>query len=108
MGTRGYLHTLTKDPLPTGQSGPTHLDRISDAGYTGWTFATENRAGGNVYSNAQAVFDAWLDVPEFHQNMTNPNVTQIGIGMGSFSAISPYRYIWTVEFSDGNDGPPGC
>jgi uncharacterized protein YkwD len=107
MGTRDYFSTLTREPLPDGQSGPTHLDRIRDAGYTGWTFATENRAGGTVYSNAQAVFDVWVKTPEFHLNMIDANVTQIGIGM-AFVPGGSYGYLWTVEFSNGNDNPPGC
>ena len=107
MGERDYLHTLTREPLPDGQSGPTHLDRISDAGYTGWTFATENIAGGNVYRSAQALFDAWRSSSTYHPNMIDPDITQVGIGLAHVVGGN-YDYLWTVEFSNGNDGPPGC
>jgi uncharacterized protein YkwD len=108
MLARQYVNTVTQGPLPEGQSGPTVQDRVSDAGYTGWTTVSENVAGGNqVYANAQAVFDAWLSVPQYLQNINDPNVTQVGIGMGN-RALGTYRYVWTVDFSNGNDSPPGC
>ena len=105
MGQRNYYHTLTMEPLPDGQSGPTHQHRITDAGYTGWTIATENLASG--HSTAQAVFDAWLATNPHNANMLDPNITQIGIGL-VHAPLSQYRYLWTVEFADGSDGPPPC
>ena len=62
---------------------------------------------GAVYPNAQSVFAVWVNTPEFHLNMVDANVTQIGIGM-AFVPGGSYSYLWTVEFSNGNDGPPGC
>lgn len=111
MLTRNYLNTRTQEPLPEGQSGPTHYDRITDAGYTGWTTATENIAGGNqTYASAAAVFDAWISsaqFPEYRQNIIDPNITQIGVGMANGFG-GTYRYVWTVDFSNGTDSPPEC
>jgi uncharacterized protein YkwD len=107
MGKRNYFHTLTQEPVPEGQPGRTHQDRITAAGYTGWTFAIENIAAGNMLSKAQLVFDLWSDAPQYHQNMIDPNITQVGIGMAYVPGGSN-KYLWTVDFSNGNDGPPGC
>jgi uncharacterized protein YkwD len=108
MGKRNYLYHDTKEPIPDGQSGPTYQDRIRDAGYTGWTIATESIAGGNqVYADAESLFDIWLSIPEDYQHLTDPNITQVGIGQAQVFGGN-YRYLWTVEFANGNDGPPGC
>jgi len=108
MGTRNYLHTRTPEPFPPGQMGDSHVDRIIAVGYTGWTLATENIAGGpTAYSDAAVVFDAWRNSPIYHPNMIDPGVTQIGIGVARFP-VSDYTYYWTVLFSNGNDSPPPC
>ena len=108
MHQRNYLNTLTQEPLLEGQSGRTHYDRITDAGYTGWSLALENIAGGNqTYANPQAVVDAWLSTSPYYEHIIDPNITQVGIGYVNQFGGS-FRVVWTVEFSDGADGPPGC
>jgi uncharacterized protein YkwD len=105
MGTRNYYAHDTMQPLPPGQSGPAYTDRINDAGYTGWTAAEENIAGG--HSTADAVFTAWKNSPEHNLKMLDPDLTQIGIGF-VYVPGSQFRYYWTTDLANGSDSGPGC
>ncbi|HUG16314.1 MAG TPA: CAP domain-containing protein, partial [Thermomicrobiales bacterium] len=103
MAERGYLEHDTRQPLPTGQSGPTYEHRIADNGYSGAPYG-ENIAGG-PYTTGEAVFDVWRDSgPDYDTNMRNPDFTQIGIGFASMAG-GPYPHYWTADFGAGNDPP---
>ncbi|MCO5176002.1 MAG: CAP domain-containing protein [Thermomicrobiales bacterium] len=107
MTTRDYYNMNTQAPLPTGQSGPTPVDRMRDAGYpfpaTGWA-AGENIAWG--YSNAQSLVNAWMSSQPYRDKILNPLFTQVGIGTAS-NPDAYYQNVWVTDFGNGNDGP-GC
>jgi uncharacterized protein YkwD len=105
MGTRNYFSHSTPSPLPPGQSGPSFTDRMEAAGYTGWTTAAENIAGG--HPTAEAVFNAWKGSSGHNANMLKSNATQIGIGFAVVQG-SQYTNYWTTDFANGNDSAPGC
>ncbi|HMM43376.1 MAG TPA: CAP domain-containing protein [Thermomicrobiales bacterium] len=107
MTTRDYFSENTKSPLAAGQSGPTPVDRMRDAGYpfpaSGWA-AGENRAWG--HQTASAVVAAWMASQVHKDNILNPLFTQVGIGFAS-NPDAYYQQVWTTDFANGNDGQ-GC
>ncbi|HQZ89646.1 MAG TPA: CAP domain-containing protein [Thermomicrobiales bacterium] len=107
MTTRDYFDHNTLAPLPAGQSGPSFVDRVRDAGYSlpasGWA-AGENIAWG--HATAQAVVSAWMASQGHKDNILNPLFTQVGIGFAS-NPDAYYWNVWTTDFANGNDGP-GC
>lgn len=83
----------------TGSDGSSPWDRISRAGYSGWSALAENI--GTWYDSPQAMVDAWMQSQGHRDNILRANLREIGVGYvdepgDTFpSAQSPYRRYWT-------------
>jgi uncharacterized protein YkwD len=79
------------------QNGDTPWDRITAAGYVGWTSAGENIAEGQA--TPQAVLDAWMNSAGHRANILNCSFNEIGVGYAVSDNGDPY---WTQDFGQRN------
>jgi uncharacterized protein YkwD len=87
---------------------PNFADRISQAGYTGWTTIAENIAYG--YPTADAVVAGWMGSAGHRANMLSPTFSELGVGVVT-DGSSGTSY-WTQEFGNRPgatlDAPPAA
>ena len=79
----------------TSLDGRTFVNRITNAGYTGYSALGENIAAG--YSTANDVVDGWMKSPGHCSNIMNPVFKDLGVGYASNSG-STYKNYWTQDF----------
>jgi uncharacterized protein YkwD len=75
----------------TGLNGSKFTQRDEAAGYTGWNWLEENIAYGQT--SPEMVMSDWMDSPEHRDNILNPHVRDLGVGMAGHSPI-----YWVQEF----------
>jgi uncharacterized protein YkwD len=80
---------------PGGPNGDTWIDRIENAGYTGYTAIGENIAAGSA--TAQGVIDQWMSSDPHCANIMDPAFEDIGIGY-AYAEGSTYGHYWTQDF----------
>ncbi len=76
-----------------GSDGSTFDQRITQAGYLGWTAIAENVAMG--YGTVQAVMDGWMGSSGHRANILNAAYTDVGFGQALDSGGVNY---WTQDF----------
>jgi len=74
---------------------PDFSDRVSLAGYTGWSALAENIAAG--YKTPEAVVAGWMASPGHRANILSDRYTDIGIGLASQTGDT-YGTYWAQEF----------
>ncbi|MGI9149681.1 MAG: CAP domain-containing protein [Chloroflexota bacterium] len=72
---------------------PNFVDRLGQAGYTGWSALGENIAAG--YSTPDAVVAGWMASAGHRANILSPDYDELGVGV---VGGGPYRTYWTQEF----------
>jgi uncharacterized protein YkwD len=72
---------------------PDFSQRVTQAGYTGWTTLGENVAAGAA--TADEVFNTWMNSPGHRANILNASYRDSGVGMATGG---PYGIYWTQEF----------
>lgn len=77
----------------TGSDGSSPGDRIDRTGYE-WRTWAENAAAG--YGTADRVVVGWMNSEGHRENILNPNVTEIGLGVAYSAGGRPY---WTQVFA---------
>jgi len=82
-----------------GSDGSVLSQRVTRAGYFGWSAAGENVAAN--WPSGAAVMDAWMNSPGHRANILSPSFTYFGAGVGWAANGTTY---WTETF--GRDG--GC
>jgi uncharacterized protein YkwD len=84
----------------TGSNGSSPGDRITAAGYGGYTHWAENIAAG--YSTPAAVMNAWMNSAGHRANILNCTLEEIGVGY-VYRNPDPgnitYRHYWTQVFA---------
>ncbi|WP_211238267.1 CAP domain-containing protein [Deinococcus pimensis] len=77
----------------TNPDGLSPFQRMTNAGYTGWTTAGENIAAGQT--TPEQVVAGWLQSPGHCANIMNPRFRDLGVG---FYQGGSYGYYWTQDF----------
>jgi uncharacterized protein YkwD len=93
MATNNYFDHYLFDGTDAGTN-------IQNFGYTGFPYA-ENIAAG--MATAQEVLIGWQNSPDHNATMTNPQYTEIGIGL-AYNEASHYGWYWTATYGAG-EGP---
>src|SRR5688500_1210624 len=93
MATNNYFDHYLFDGTDAGTN-------IQNFGYTGFPYA-ENIAAG--MATAQEVLIGWQNSPDHNATMTNPQFTEIGIGL-AYNEASHYGWYWTATYGAG-EGP---
>src|SRR5918998_1029530 len=93
MATNNYFDHYLFDGTDAGTN-------IQNFGYTGFPYA-ENIAAG--MATAQEVLIGWQNSPEHNATMTNPQFTEIGVGL-AYNEASHYGWYWTATYGAG-EGP---
>jgi len=93
MATNNYFDHYLFDGTDAGTN-------IQNFGYTGFPYA-ENIAAG--MATAQEVLIGWQNSPEHNATMTNPQFTEIGIGL-AYGDGTHYGWYWTATYGAG-EGP---
>lgn len=78
----------------TGTDGSTDVERVVDAGYTGWTLIAENIAAG--HTSPGAVVDGWMNSAGHRANIMRVDAREIGIA--HVQVETGYRHYWTQDF----------
>jgi len=86
MAVRNYFSHTNPDGLSPFQ-------RMTNAGYTGWTTAGENIAAGQT--TPEQVVQGWLQSPGHCANIMNARFRELGVG---YYAGGSYRHYWTQNF----------
>jgi uncharacterized protein YkwD len=84
----------------TSADGRSFVDRVTGAGYTGWTNLAENIAwGSGTLGEPSTIFTNWMNSAGHRANILNPNLREIGIGVasGTFQGYSGAR-VYTADF----------
>jgi uncharacterized protein YkwD len=90
MATNNYFDHYLFDGTDAGTN-------IQNFGYTGFPYA-ENIAAG--MATAQEVLIGWQNSPEHNATMTNPQFTEIGVGL-AYNEASHYGWYWTATYGAG-------
>jgi hypothetical protein len=90
MATNNYFDHYLFDGTDAGTN-------IQNFGYTGFPYA-ENIAAG--MATAQEVLIGWQNSPEHNATMTDPQFTEIGIGL-AYNEASHYGWYWTATYGAG-------
>ena len=93
MATNNYFDHYLFDGTDAGTN-------IQNFGYTGFPYA-ENIAAG--MSTAQEVLIGWQNSPEHNATMTNPQFTEIGVGL-AYGEGTHYGWYWTATYGAGEGG----
>lgn len=96
MADRNYHSHTAPDPAPYGSG---FVARARAAGYQG-SPRGENIGAG--YTTAQSIFNAWFNSPGHYDNMTNPNINEIGVGYARTVGSSYGGHRWTMVTGSGN------
>ncbi|MCP4600648.1 MAG: CAP domain-containing protein [Proteobacteria bacterium] len=91
MGERNYF----SHESPGGPNGIDMLERVENAGYTGWAAIGENIAAGR--GAAEETMIGWMESPGHCANIMNPEFSQIGVGYAQVSG-SEFIHYWTQDF----------
>ena len=96
MGKYGFFDHYTKasDWFPEGASP---WDRMAKCGYDYRTSEGENIAASLLYSDAEAVFEAWKNSPSHNHTMTDADFKVVGLSL-VYVPGSVYGYYWTTDF----------
>lgn len=92
MAKRDYFDHKAPDGRDVG-------DRVRQAGYP-WRIVSENISAG--LSNPVSVVNFWMTSPRHRDNMLDPDVTDIGVGVAegqNDSRNSRYSIYWTAVFA---------
>jgi uncharacterized protein YkwD len=84
----------------TSLDGSSFVDRITRAGYTGWTNLAENIAwGSGTLGDPATIFTNWMNSSGHRANILNASLREIGIGVasGTFQGYSGAR-VYTADF----------
>ena len=84
----------------TSADGRSFVDRVTGAGYTGWTNLAENIAwGSGTLGEPSAIFTNWMNSTGHRANILNANLREIGIGVasGTFQGYAGAR-VYTANF----------
>ena len=90
MATNNYFDHYLFDGTDAGTN-------IQNFGYTGFPYA-ENIAAG--MATAQEVLIGWQNSPEHNATMTNPQYTEIGVGL-AYGEGTHYGWYWTATYGAG-------
>ena len=93
MVARNYFSHSTPD-------GVSFMDRVTRAGYAGWTNLAENIAwGSGTLGEPSAIFTNWMNSSGHRANILNANLREIGIGVasGTFQGYAGAR-VYTANF----------
>src|SRR5215204_7600959 len=93
MATNNYFSHYLFDGTDAGTN-------IQNFGYTGFPYA-ENIAAG--MATAQEVLIGWQNSPEHNATMTDPQFTEIGVGL-AYNEASHYGWYWTATYGAGEGG----
>lgn len=95
MAANNYFSHISQD-------GRTPAQRITAAGYTGWTNIGENIAVGQ--ETPQQVFDSWWGSTGHRENMMDPAFRHMGLGTarGDYQQYENMKY-WTQTFGANGD-----
>jgi uncharacterized protein YkwD len=93
MATNNYFGHYALDGTDAGTN-------IQNFGYTGFPYA-ENIAAG--MATAQEVLIGWQNSPEHNATMTNPQFTEIGVGL-AYGEGTQYGWYWTATYGAGEGG----
>jgi hypothetical protein len=93
MATNNYFSHYALDGTDAGTN-------IQNFGYTGFPYA-ENIAAG--MATAQEVLIGWQNSPDHNATMTNPQYTEIGVGL-AYNEASQYGWYWTATYGAGEGG----
>jgi uncharacterized protein YkwD len=90
-----YSEVLSTDGCFGHTCGPVPemVQRVSQAGYDGWTNVGENIAAG--YPSPEAVVAGWMASPGHRENILSPAYHEIGLGLAGGGQLGAY---WTQEF----------
>jgi uncharacterized protein YkwD len=80
---------------PGGPYGDDFVDRITWAGYSGWSRVGENIAAG--YTSPVDVVKGWMESDGHCANIMNDDFNEIGIGH-HYDSGSTYGHWWSQEF----------
>ncbi|GEM_PF-526448 len=81
-----------------GSNGSKLRDRTKSGGYES-SYVGENIAAG--YITAENVVKAWIESPDHHKNIVNPNFQSIGLGyyyLENDTGDTNYKRYWTQNF----------
>ena len=90
---QGYAESMQRTGRfsHTGADGSTFVQRNVAAGYTGWSWLEENIAYGQT--SPEMVMKDWMESTEHRDNILNPHVRHLGVGIAGTSPI-----YWVQEF----------
>jgi uncharacterized protein YkwD len=88
----GETGTFSHDS-PGGPNGDTWVERIENAGYTGYSTIGENIAAGSA--TAEGVMGQWMSSPGHCANIMAPEFEDIGIGYAQVDG--GYGHYWTMD-----------
>ncbi|MGD9212274.1 MAG: CAP domain-containing protein [Desulfobacteraceae bacterium] len=77
----------------TSLGGSSFIDRITAAGYS-YSAASENIGAGQT--DAQAIFDSWMNSQGHRENMLSASYCEAGVGYAS-GTNSQYTHYWTLD-----------
>lgn len=89
MAARNYFSHTTPE-------GVTFDQRITGAGYTGWSTVGENIASGQP--SVTAVMTAWIASPGHRANLVDSAYTDVGLGLAYNASGQP---VWVQDFGAG-------
>jgi uncharacterized protein YkwD len=90
----GETGTFSHDS-PGGPNGETWIERIENAGYTGYSSIAENIAAGAA--TAQGVVEMWMGSDGHCANIMGASFNEVGIGYADVDG-SAYGHYWTMDF----------
>lgn len=62
-----------------GPDGSTMVSRAEAAGYTAWTYLSENLYLGFYQATAASIFDVWATSPSHLSNILSDRITEMGV-----------------------------
>jgi uncharacterized protein YkwD len=80
---------------PGGPNGDTWIERIENAGYTGYSTIAENIAAGSA--TAEGVVQQWMESDGHCSNIMEPAFNEIGVGY-FYAQGNTYGHYWTQDF----------
>jgi len=118
LSINGNLHTAaqlhSQDMIDqdyfshTSLDGRTYIDRINDAGYSGYTALGENIAYHSGQADAQQVFDMWMGSSGHRANMLNSNFNELGLGVVTGQYTSFTASMYTLDLGRRTSVTPVC
>ena len=77
----GYAATLAANDwfAHEGPDGSTLTSRVEAAGYSGWTYLSENLYQGFYKEAAESIVQVWTENPGHYSNMTGRQISETGV-----------------------------